>query len=183
MRLWTIQTEEAFRLFERRGVLRGDGRRIDRDFRRAYAWMAEQMRQRIGRPQRRCRAPVWAWKFWSGRSVRPDLRSKGLLPHGAAGVRIEFEASPETVLLSDFTRWHAVLRGTYLEDDEAEASALAPWAYEDRHAHIEKSWERIFELERGDPGYFGPFSARGVQATLWQIEWRQVRKATRFIAR
>jgi hypothetical protein len=53
MRLWTIQTEQAFRLLERRGVLRGDGRRVDRDYCRAYAWMAEQIWQRIGKPPRR----------------------------------------------------------------------------------------------------------------------------------
>lgn len=100
MRLWTIQTEQAFRLFKRCGVLRGDGRRVDKDFRRAYAWMAEQMSQRLGRPPGRSRAPVWAWKVWSSRSFKPDLRSSGLLPRGEAGVRIEFEVSPETVLLS-----------------------------------------------------------------------------------
>ena len=183
MRLWTIQTAQAFRQFERRGVLRGDGRRVDRDFRRAYAWMAQQMEQRLGKPPGRSRTPVWAWKDWNERSAKPDLRSSRLLPHGVAGVRIAFEAPAETVLLSDFTRWHAVLNGHYLADDQAEDNAPPSWAFEDRHAHIEKSWERIFDLERGDPGYFGPLSSRGVQATLWLIEWRQVREVTRFIAR
>ncbi len=183
MRLWTIQTEQAFRLFERRGVLRGDGRRVDRDFRRAYVWMAEQMEQRLGKPPGRSRAPVWAWKVWSERSAKPDLRSRGLLPRGAAGVRIEFEAPPEAVLLSDFTRWHAILNGHFLDDHEKDGEFLIGMKYEERITEIEKSWERIFDLERGDPEYFGPLSSRGVQATLWQIEWGQVRKVTRFVAR
>lgn len=183
MRLWTIQTEQAFRQFERSGFLRGDGRRVDSDFRRAYAWMALQMEQRLGKPPGRSRTPVWAWKVWNARSAKPDLRSSSLLPRDAAGVRIEFEAPPETVLLSDFIRWHAVLNGHYLADDQAEDIAPPSWAFEDRHMHILRSWERIFDLERGDPDYFGPLSSRGVQATLWQVEWVQVRKVTPFTAR
>jgi hypothetical protein len=37
MRLWTVQTKQAFSAFERRGVLRGDGRHADTSFRDAYA--------------------------------------------------------------------------------------------------------------------------------------------------
>jgi hypothetical protein len=183
MRLWTIQTEEAFRLLERRGVLRGDGRRVDPDYRKAYVWMVKQMVLRIGKPPGRSRAPVWAWKICSRQSPKPDLRSTGHLPSGTAGVRIEFEASPDSVLLSDFTRWHNVLSGYFLDDNADDGAHLVGMKFEDRVALIEKSWERIFELERGNPDYWGALAERGIQATPWQIEWAQVRKVTRFTAR
>lgn len=179
MRLWTIQREEAFRAFERRGVLRGDRERVDRDYRMAYDWMAEQMRRRIGEPPPGCSAPVWAWHVWHERSARPDLRSTAHLPRGIAGVRIEFEAAPEKVLLSDFTRWHVVLNNGWLADSEAEDRA---WE-QNPPADIRQTWERIFDVGRGCTEYFGSIESRGVQAALWQVEWAQVRDVTKFVAR
>jgi len=179
MRLWTIQTEEAYRAFEQRGFLRGDKRRVDRGWRTAYEWMAQQMALRIGKPPAGCSAPVWAWKTWLERSDRPDLRSGAHLPRGTAGVRIAFDVEPDQVLLSDFTRWHVVLNNGWLADDEEEDNVWERSPPDD----IRGTWERIFDLGRGCPEYFGPVETRGVQAALWQIEWPQVREVTRFVAR
>jgi hypothetical protein len=145
--------------------------------------MAKQMVLRIGKPPGRSRAPLWAWKVWSRRTPKPDLRSRAHLPSGTAGVRIEFEAPPDCVLLSDFTRWHVVLNRQFLSDNAEEDDAAATRMSGDRKLRIERSWERIFELDRGDPEYWGPFGDRGIQATLWQIELAQVRKVTSFTAR
>lgn len=180
MRLWTIQREEAFREFERRGVLHGDRQRIDADYRAAYEWMAEQMRRRIGGPPPGCTAPVWAWKAWfSSKRAKPDLRHAGHLPRGTVAFRVQIEVPGDQVLLSDFARWVAILNNGWLADNEAEFEA---WERNPPADHRE-SWERVFELERGDPEFWDDFHKRGVQATLWQLEWAQVRDVTKFVAR
>jgi hypothetical protein len=47
MRLWTIQTEEAWTRAKRQGVLVGDGRRVTPEWRPAYRWMAGAMQRRL----------------------------------------------------------------------------------------------------------------------------------------
>ncbi|MDZ7840387.1 MAG: DUF3841 domain-containing protein [Gammaproteobacteria bacterium] len=115
--LWTIQTEPAVRRMERTRMLRGDGRRIWPAHRRAFQWMNEQMRRRLGPPPRGSRYPVWAWKVYDSDSPRPDLRCVAHLPRGTRGARLEIDVPDERVLLSDFMRWHSVLNGGYLYDD------------------------------------------------------------------
>lgn len=140
------------------------------------------MTERLGPPPRGSRYPVWAWKAWRGEeSPKPDLRARAHLPPGTRGARIEIDAPAERVLLSDFMRWHCVLAGQYLADDEREDDAVAamPWS----RARAEESWSRIFELGRGDPDYHGPVAERSVQATLWFVTLDDVRRLTWFTAR
>ena len=58
--------------------------------------------------------PIWAWL------KRPDLRFKYHLPPGTPGVRITFQATPESMLVSDFVAWHAVLSRQFYTLSEAE---------------------------------------------------------------
>lgn len=181
MILWTIQTEAAVRQLEKRGALSGDGRRLSlQEHRAAFRWMIGQMERRLGKPPSGSRYPVWAWKAWDGeRSPCPDLRYRAHLPKGTRGARIKIDVPDERVLLSDFDRWHIVLANQYLADDhhDDEAAVRA-----DRQI-IEASWERIFELDRGDPAYFGAPSERSIQATLWSIKLEDVLALTWFTAR
>ncbi len=184
MILWTIQTIEAFAVFQHRGLLRGDWRRVDRDFKEAYRWMAEQMRCR-GMTRKRC-CPLWAWYVWGGsKRRRPDLRSDGHLPKGIQGVRIELEIDPKRVLLSDFDRWHFVLNNSYLWRDEAEADKVDRAVQSGRisKAAIRRSWEWIFDLYAGDAAWWGSVHERWIQGTMCEIRWEDVRAATSFTAR
>lgn len=188
MILWTIQSEAAVRRMERAGALRGDGRRIWREYRDAHQWIVRQMRQRLGPPPPGSSYPVWAWKVYSTRSPRPDLRHVAHLPRGTRGARIEFDSPEERVLLSDFMRWHAVLNNSFCadneqEDDAEDARPRGEEYVEENLKRIKQSWSRIFELERGDPAYHGDISERSIQATLWLVELHQVRSMTWFTAR
>ena len=58
MRLWMIVDEPAFAVLEHTGRLAADSRRVDRDFRPAYRWMARQMAMRIGPPPHRNAYPL-----------------------------------------------------------------------------------------------------------------------------
>lgn len=183
MILWSIHGEEAVRQLERRGVLRGDGRRIYLwEHRFAFHWMIRQMTERLGPPPRGSRYPVWAWSAYNGqRAPRPDLRCRAHLPRGTKGARIEIDVPEERVLLSDFDRWHLVLYGVYLCDDEEDDRRFEAGPYD--RASVQQSWQRIFELGRGDPACYGPPSARSIQATLWSIRLDDVRDITWFTAR
>lgn len=64
MRLWTIQGIEIYDLMMEAGFaycakpIWGD----DKEFMRAYHWMAEQMKHRIGDPpMEEIKFPIWAW--------------------------------------------------------------------------------------------------------------------------
>jgi hypothetical protein len=196
MILWTIQTIEAWNTAQRSGQLICEPEFSERDYSRAYDWMGQQMEARIGPRQNPRHRPIRAWLQWGGPArPRPDLRSVGHLQTGRHGVRIEFTASDDEVLLSDFEWWHAVLNGWYVAtskadnarfDREAELHHKSGYA---RKSHVEidnelmESWQRIFDLDRYEPGWDSRPEERAVQATLWQIPLESVRKVQEFIGR
>jgi len=159
MILWMILSAEAFDGLRRRRYLTGDGRRIERHRSQAYAWMAAEMRRRIGSPPGRVRYPLWAWSQWQGpERARPDLRS---IRHyyGGKFVRAEIEVPDDRVLLSDYEAWHYVLNGWYLATSEADADEFdtrlkvagvpARWPYpQSFHSRVVGSWQRVLTWTR-----------------------------------
>lgn len=196
MILWTIQSEAAVESLDRRGELVADGGEPEPDFERAYRWMSDRMARRLGAGPAGGR-PIWAWHTWQPGRRKPDLRSRGHLPPGTRGARIEFEIDPEHVLLSDFSLWHFVLNYWYLPsspvDEESfegrlRAAGLDPYRTKplpDRefHARIEASWDRVFDLESVIEGVTDEPDRRCVQATLWRAPARSVREVAWFVAR
>jgi len=198
--LWTIQSLGAWSRLQKDGVLRADGRRVRRKYRRAYEWLARHMDERLGcRPSERA-LPLWAWYQWNGATCRkPDLRSCGHMPLGDGGVRIEFEISDRRVLLSDFDLWHYVLNYWYLpesqRDDEAFESELSrrglsfyknkPLRHAAFHRKITESWARIFDLDWTDSGrsIAHPRARKSIQASFWELRRNQVRDVRIFRAR
>jgi hypothetical protein len=163
--LWTIQHEEAWKCFEKCGILKADGRRIWKEFVAPYRWMSGQMKKRLANC--RCRYPIWAW------CRKPDLRHSGYLPKGTQGICLEIRVPAQRVLLSDFGSWHLVLSNSYLPLHEKERK---------NPASIKKSWELIFQLRAINKSQFiGPVS--DIQATLPFVEIQEVVSLRQFQAR
>lgn len=190
MWLWTIQRASVLDGLKGGGVLRADGRNIDRGRRRAYEWMVNQLTKKIGPPPEGCHWPIWAWEhlptahYRRSDRARPDLRVRGHLPPGTLGVRIAFEADEDKVLLSCFDSWHAVLNDHYnaLTDREFESSAalIAEKGADAQEVVKQKqqSWERIFDLD-----LIPDKTSYAVQAVLWEIQAELIRSAELFTAR
>lgn len=178
--LWTIQTEEAFAVLQRTGVLRTDPERLlfGGEFRAAYDWMAAQMCRRVGPPPVGVAYPVWAWYQWEGRRKRMDQRRSGYAPRGTPMVQLTFEADPREFLRSDFDAWHLVLGRDYIADSERD------WEqFRAAGGDASTSWDKIFDLTRHTPGWDCAPEERSIQATLWELKLSQVRKAEHFIAK
>ena len=132
--------------------------------------------------------PIWAWY-----RPKPDLRRVGHLPRGEPGVRLEFVAPAESVLLSDFEAWHNVLNDGPIALNEAEYDAFqracAIACRLDRHAQacreaIEATWERVFELDRpdgADPEWWGKGDM--IQAVVPEVPLSWIIDVIRFLAR
>jgi hypothetical protein len=150
VRVWSIQNADCWDLFQKRGILRADGRRIQRYFRPAYQWLIEQMRGRV--PGYTGGPPVWFWY-----SPQPDLRKRGHLQRGVRGVRLELELPRERVLLLDFETWHCVLNRWHLSRSWRESRKWdrktegfgpnwnpLPPALE---SELQATWQRVFDLD------------------------------------
>ncbi|HEY1013929.1 MAG TPA: DUF3841 domain-containing protein [Herpetosiphonaceae bacterium] len=198
LRLWSIQTVEAWEIAKERGALRADPAFVWPDFIPAYEWLAGQMAERIGPPPDGCRFPVWAWRQAdSARRPRPDLRESGHLERGARGVRLELLVPAAHVLLSDFLLWHYPLNYWHLGASESDSErfeaeladqGLSPYetkplAHPGYHAQIQRSWERIFDLDWDDLYFTFPRDQKPIQATLWEVRPEDVRSVTLFTAR
>lgn len=111
MRLWTIQGIEIYEQLQRDEVAycTEPAWADDEKFLKAYGWMAEQMRQRIGEPPiKDIKYPMWAWyQYTSAKSKKPS-RSYLDIEEGIS-VYMEIEIPDNEVLLSDFSNWHNVL--------------------------------------------------------------------------
>ena len=202
MTLWTIQSIAAWNILQREQVLFADQRYSSDLCLDAYRWLVKQMERRIGPRPENTSLPLWAWYQWDDvKRRKPDLRFSAHLPQGQRGVRIEFEQSDKGVLLSDFVLWHHVLNYSYLPrtiaDDEAfdaefdaelskhnlsfsETKHLPVRAY---HQRIEKSWERIFDLDWFAEDITHPVDKKSIQATFWQLHFDQIRDVQFFTAR
>lgn len=183
--LWTIQTEDAFKEFEKTGILQANEDYLfcEDYYRFAYDWLSNQMAQRIGAPPAGVRYPVWAWFQWEGKRKRRDLRTSGYAQRGTPMVQITFEADPTFFLLSDFDAWHTVLAKQYLADNESEWDNFYESNPNPDQKDVQASWDRIFDIMHYTPNWDCAPKRKSIQATLWQIEMTQVKKVEHFIAK
>ncbi len=185
MRLWTIQGIEIYEQLQRAGVayctkpVWAD----DEKFMKAYRWMVDQMRQRIGEPPiKGIEYPMWAWyQYNSAKSNKPP-RSPLNIQEGLSAY-MEIEIPDNEVLLSGFMNWHNVLNQWPLTNwkrinkktDLLEKEAGKSLDFDDYtveiQKEIEKSWEAIFDLDRRDEEV-GRTHKRNcsIQATFWMLK-------------
>lgn len=185
MRLWTIQGIEIYEQLQHDGVVycTKPSWSDDESFMRAYRWMAEQMKHRIGEPPiKEIEYPMWAWyQYNSAKSNKPP-RSPLDVPEGIS-VYMEIEIPDKDVLLSGFGNWHAVLNQCALSDwkkiekktdllDKEAGRRLEFDEYPlDIQKEIEKSWEAIFDLNRRDKDVGRKHKRnRSIQATFWMLK-------------
>ena len=96
MRLWTIQGIAIYEQLQREGVayctkpVMGD----EPIFVRAYHWMAEQMRKRIGEPPiKGIEYPMWAWyQYNSAKDKKPRRSPKDMIEGMNIYMEIEVES-------------------------------------------------------------------------------------------
>lgn len=190
--LWTIQNEAQWQHFQHKGVLTALATdTISADFEKPYQWMMQQMAQRIA-PRPDTHYPIWCWHtYWNAQKRRPDLRQAAHLPKGTKGVLLSFEATEKEVLLSDFDLWHHVLNGFAIAPSVALARQLDEWwhlypqtPYPPHLQHeIEKTWEKIFDLDWQDSFWTEKRTEKRIQGCLWEIRWEQISAAQSFTAR
>jgi len=156
------------------------------------------MEMRLGPRTHDDQMPVWVWRQWDGaRRSRPDLRSRGHLPTGTQGVRIEVELDEGRVLLSDFELWHYALNYWYLPtsvrdgrefDRKLKTAGLCyyrtkPLPNIEHRVQIERSWERIFDLRWENRAFTAKREDKTIQGVVWEIRRDDVRDVVEFIAR
>jgi len=190
LKVWSIQPLSVWRRLQKEGIFTGRREFVkDEQFRAAYDWMTRQMKLRLHEdPPVPDAMPVWAWyQYDNSRKRKPDLRRSAHLPRGTKGARLTLTLDRTRTLLSDFTRWHHVLNASYLPSDQADHDAFerrskAVLADECRKI-VERSWDRIFDLNWGDDYIAVPFEEKSIQATVWQIRLDEVAQVEEFVAR
>lgn len=173
---------------------------IDAQWRAAYLWLGEQMRQRGRLPQYPTTAfPVWAWQCWNGkRQPKPDLRQRALRDwaRDEPQVLLTLEVAEDRVLVSDYDAWHCVLNYLFLGDETASNafdercrhrrlhySTSGPLLDPALHEELQASWQGIF-----DPDLAAAFTEQDpteaiLQATFWELRPDDVREAVGFARR
>lgn len=185
MRLWTIQGLAIYQQLQREGVAfcTKPSWEAYETFMRAYRWMADQMRQRIGEPPiKDIIYPIWAWYQYDSAKSKKPKKSIHNIPEGVSAY-MEIEVPDNDVLLSDFSNWHSVLNGGPLSDwkkifkeidllDKEAGRVLKFDEYpEEIQKEIEKSWEAVFDLDRRDKELGRTHKRnRSIQATLWILK-------------
>ena len=181
MRVWTIQAPEVLAALRAGNDWRADARSCDPSWAHAYRWMAAQMATRLGAPVMARQMPVWLWCQWRGAArPRPDLRTRGHLPSGTVGVRLELELHGGRVLESDFDLWHYALNGWYLPcslGDERRFDASPD------PKQIPASWERMFDAAWSNRRYRIARAERSIQGVTWELRPGDLRRAVTFVAR
>lgn len=133
---FTNQAIEVVNQLNKTGFLTGKAEFVDKDFLPSYKWMIKQMDERINNNGF---IPIWLWL------EKPNLREEGHFNKGTKAVCLTVEIPENKVLLSDFDAWHCVLNNGFCAISEEEDRL-----FEQGKLAItkEKSWERIFALEK-----------------------------------
>ncbi len=193
IKLWTIQDEKGWGELQTKGILRPKADYVEPDYKEGYDWMKIQMNKRIGKPNDENQYPIWAWyQHFDSNKRKPNLRKSSYLPSGTLGYRIEIEKEQKDILLSDFVLWHWPLcyKG-YIADSEKEAlefekkldSRELEKLSEVEKNQIEKSWEKIFDMNFDLAYYTLPFQEKKIQATFWELQQDDIIKVDKFIAK
>ena len=185
MRLWTIQGIEIYEQLQRDRVAycTKPAWSDDEKFMKAYLWMADEMRQRIGEPPiKDIKYPMWAWYQYNSTKSKKPPRSYLDIQEGVSAY-MEIEIPDNEVLLSDFCNWHNVLNQYPLTNwkridkktDLLEKEAGKSLDFDDYpleiQKEIEKSWEAIFDLDRRDKEVGRTHKRnRSIQATFWMLK-------------
>lgn len=190
MKLWSIQPADIYTLIQETGTYRFDEKKAIEQFdlwavtfRKSYDWLAAVMNEKIGSPPEGVAYPVWAWHTYDGRRKHADLRQR----QGDRGERMvcmELEVPDSEALLSDFDAWHYVLNDFYYGDSHSdeefdrECEWLDSLSSERQREEKEKSWQKIFDLERRDDewdrnGFY-------IQACFWELKKEYIRKVKFF---
>lgn len=201
MTLWITQNIEWYNELLKKGTINGERKYINKNWEFSlygYHWLMGKMDERIGkRPFAEC-YPVWAWyQYDTSTKRKPDLRSRGFLPKGKKGVRLEIAKKESDVLLSDFHLWSFPFSyRSYIGKNEEESVAFDKQLEEkglDRERfgklpknirkEIIKSWDKVLDLDFDDPYHAYPKEKKTIQATFWTLSVDEIVKVDYFIAR
>ena len=196
MRIWSIQSKEAWDYLERHGVLTARHHHRWTENPHAYDWMKAQLTRRVGLPPQKDAEPLWGWFQWHTEARRrPDLRTvrHNWSPPGPY-VMIECQLPDHEVLLSDFEAWHFTLNNWYLaleeQEDDRFTQAMEQAQLDKNSAALEflqrekeRSWELIFDLTALDHKDLKPRPQKEIQACFWQIRLDQVKSVTKFTSK
>ena len=185
MILWTIQSEDVYRIIEKTGFYHCDFSKTAFSFsERQYRWLTDQMRKRIGEPPEGVSFPVWAWYKWENVRKKPDFRRErwGNGFQGERFVCMEIDIPDEEVVLTDFDGWSIILLDGLLSDTEEEDKRLE--AKYDKLSEAQKwnmmskNWERVFDLTPLENEWITRGSS--VQATFWELRKEQIKNVRFF---
>ena len=197
MRLWTIQGIEIYKQLVANGLAYCTKPNVsdDKEFMRAYRWMADQMRRRIGEPPiKGIEFPIWAWFQFDSVKKKIPPRSPLVVSKGITAY-MEIEVPDKEVLLSNFMNWHSALCGWPLDNwkqinrkmDMLDKQAGRQLGFNDYptglQREIEASWEPIFDLDRRDKTVGRTHKRnRSIQATFWVLRQEYI-KSVEFLER
>ena len=197
MQLWTIHPIEWYEKLLKDGIIYGEKKYVEPDFLYSYDWLVKKMEERIGnRPFPEC-YPVWSWfQYTNSKRRKPDLRSRGFIPKGTKGVRIEINKNENDVLLSDFHLWHHPLNYYSIDDNEEESDAFDRLLeqnninFVDKESYtpeirqiVEQSWDKLLDMDYAPEYAAFPFEEKAIQATFWSLSVHEIVKVEEFIAR
>ena len=112
-------------------------------------------------------------------------------------MRIKFEISENSVLLSDFELWHYVLNYWYIPKSEADGKAFEaelaskglsfyetkPLPIYGYHNKIQQSWEQIFDIDWTEDGITAAKENKSIQACFWELKLADVMRVDKFKAK
>ena len=188
MRLWTIQSKNAYDALMQNGVLHCDATLSpllkEDEFKNAYDWLVIEMTKRIGKAPKGVKYPIWAWYQYDENRNRPNLRSE-IYNYFGEHYLIELEITDEDVLLSCFDYWHIILNNGYInscsENEFCEAIAKEEDAYfesltkKEQDIFKKETWKRVFDSKH--------CAWTAIQATFWELKKEHIISVKKFMGK
>lgn len=190
--IWeTIQKDgyfHPFDLFEKNESLKEDFTH-HWGFAQSYQWLREQMIKKNISYKNNNSHLIWTWYQWFGDKKKPDKRYASVFNfYEEPFVMLELEVDENRVCLTDYDLWHYVLNYWYIESEEISENfsqkfnfyKQKPLKNKKARNTLEKSWEKIFDLEESKKFMEIDKSQQVIQATLFELFLEDVKKVHYF---
>ena len=190
MIIWTMQPKAEFERQIRETGVCHEITYLDEqtEFPKAYDFLTEEMKKRVGPAPSGVRYPAWGYQMWEPKRPRPDIRwlRWNWGPSDMEHVRVELDVPDDQVLLLDDYAFPMRLNDWLISDSEAECDSLhkqyGQLSSEMQEQMKKENWWRVFDITPGgDPDWRG--KGESIAACIWEIRKEWIRKIDTFYSR
>lgn len=175
MIVYTVQTEEAWKEFKRKGYIEGNKEMIDPEWLYSYDWMVREAKRRVSHYEGEY--PVWVWETHD----YPDRNGTAWGRKNEKMVILTLDVPAEWILWSEISYWCCAMTDGSIYNHQKDRPNLEEW-----FSFMDEEYGIIFDFDfllHHPDWYLGKENSLQKQGVMGRTPFSFVKKVQRFRAK